>query len=65
MLKKLIYWIPLVGILSIVKDMKGKELDEEDWDYIEMLGNYQGTFVGIIIAFLIVLLINEIQLLTI
>lgn len=65
MLKKLIYWIPLVGILSIVKDMKGKELDEKDWDYIEMLGNYQGTFVGIIIAFLIVLLINEIQLLTI
>lgn len=65
MLKKLIYWIPLVGILSIVKDVKGKELDEKDWDYIEMLGNYQGTFVGIIIAFLIVLLINEIQLLTI
>lgn len=65
MLKKLIYWIPLVGILSIVKDMKSKELDEKDWDYIEMLGNYQGTFVGIIIAFLIVLLINEIQLLTI
>lgn len=65
MLKKLIYWIPLVGILSIVKDIKSKELDEEDWDYIEMLGNYQGTFVGIIIAFLIVLLINEIQLLTI
>lgn len=65
MLKKLIHWIPLVGILSIVKDMKSKELDEKDWDYIEMLGNYQGTFVGIIIAFLIVLLINEIQLLTI
>lgn len=65
MLKKLIYWIPLVGILSIVKDIKGKKLDEDDWDYIEMLGNYQGTFVGIIIAFLIVLLINEIQLLTI
>lgn len=65
MLKKLIYWIPLVGILSIVKDMKSKELDEKDWDYLEMLGNYQGTFVGIIIAFLIVLLINEIQLLTI
>lgn len=65
MLKKLIYWIPLVGILSIVKDIKSKELDEKDWDYLEMLGNYQGTFVGIIIAFLIVLLINEIQLLTI
>lgn len=65
MLKKLIYWIPLVGILSIVKDMKSKELDEKDWDYLEMLGNYQGIFVGIIIAFLIVLLINEIQLLTI
>lgn len=65
MLKKLIYWIPLVGILSIVKDMKSKELDEKDWDYLEMLGNYQGTFVGIIIAILIVLLINEIQLLTI
>ena len=64
MLKKLIYWIPLVGILSIVKDIKSKELDEEDWDYLEMLGNYQGTFVGIIIAILIVLLINEIQLLT-
>lgn len=65
MLKKLIYWVPIVGILSIVKDMKSKELDEEDWDYIEMLGNYQGIFVGIIIAILIVLLINEIQLLTI
>ena len=65
MLKKLIYWIPLVGILSIVKDMESKELDEKDWDYLEMLGNYQGMFVGIIIAFLIVLLINEIQLLTI
>lgn len=65
MLKKLIYWIPLVGILSIVKDIKSKELDEDDWDYLEILGNYQGTFVGIIIAFLIVLLINEIQLLTI
>ena len=65
MLKKLIYWIPLVGILSIVKDIKNKELDENDWDYLEMLGNYQGTFVGIIIAILIVLLINEIQLLTI
>lgn len=65
MLKKLIYWIPLVGILSIVKDIKSKKLDEADWDYLEMLGNYQGTFVGIIIAFLIVLLINEIQLLTI
>lgn len=65
MLKKLIYWIPLVGILSIVKDIKSKELDEDDCDYLEMLGNYQGTFVGIIIAFLIVLLINEIQLLTI
>lgn len=65
MLKKLIYWIPLVGILSIVKDIKSKELDEKDWDYLEMLGNYQGMFVGIIIAFLIVLLINEIQLLTI
>lgn len=64
MLKKLIYWIPLVGILSIVKDIKSKELDEKDWDYLEMLGNYQGTFVGIIIAILIVLLINEIQLLT-
>lgn len=65
MLKKLIYWIPLVGILSIVKDIESKELDEKDWDYLEMLGNYQGMFVGIIIAFLIVLLINEIQLLTI
>ena len=65
MLKKLIYWIPLVGILSRVKDMESKELDEKDWDYLEMLGNYQGMFVGIIIAFLIVLLINEIQLLTI
>lgn len=65
MLKKLIYWIPLVGILSIVKDIKNKELDENDWVYLEMLGNYQGTFVGIIIAILIVLLINEIQLLTI
>lgn len=65
MLKKLIHWIPLVGILSIVKDIKNKELDENDWDYLEMLGNYQGTFVGIIIAILIVLLINEIQLLTI
>lgn len=65
MLKKLIYWIPLVGILFIVKDMESKELDEKDWDYLEMLGNYQGMFVDIIIAFLIVLLINEIQLLTI
>ena len=65
MLKKLIHWIPLVGILSIVKDIKSKELDEKDWDYLEMLGNYQGTFGGIIIAILIVLLINEIQLLTI
>lgn len=64
MLKKLIHWIPLVGILSIVKDIKSKELNEKDWNYIEMLGNYQGTFVGIIIAILIVLLINEIQLLT-
>lgn len=65
MLKKLIYWVPIVGILSIVKDIKSKELDKKDWDYLEMLGNYQGMFVGIIIAFLIVLLINEIQLLTI
>lgn len=64
MLKKLIHWIPLVGILYIVKDVKSKELGEDDWDYLEILGNYQGVFVGIIIALLIVLLINEIQLLT-
>ena len=65
MLKKLIYWVPIIGILSIVKDIKGKELEESDLDYLEFVGNFQGICLGIIIAVIIVLLINEIQLLLI